>query len=212
MSNGDFRHQEKIARKKELRASKYQISHEIAQELLTLMRRLNTKKGNSYSAVVISDAGLDRQKSDPTIASLVVLPNEIILTAGPFTEADKNAISMRTDVETQELEHFAAHSGLKIAAEKLKASGDKSVLLLIDEMQVSEEFKNAKHQGIRLEGLDVTTRNLRAGVDVTSNHNALHNAVHEASRYSRTRNKTVDVHMSRAELEAIQPSIRLFEP
>lgn len=202
----------------------WKVTTEMAKQLLSIMNKLSgvdhdgdeeiDTRGNNYSCVIIADGGNDPIKNDPTLSTLVILPNEIVMLARPMNEQDKVIFpNPGKSIGSHNVERLSIDAGLSIAAEKLAPQKNTSALIISDCPVAEESIKNSV-LAIRQSPMTLTIRHPNKDANVSPEHKALHMAVHDMCQHVRKRMKSgiIDMHISKQEIEALAKPLSIFRP
>lgn len=160
--------------------------------------------GNAFANIVIADAGIDPQKNDPAITSIVIFPDKVVVSSRPLNEQDKQSMGLlETDVpHIQELEQRAVDNGMDIAL-KHQTSGKTAAILVISDCETVVDSVANANLAIRPHASIPTVRHV-SNENNSSDHRALHALADELCRFSRrSKGPTSDMTFHRKALEDI---------
>ena len=165
---------------------RWELKPESARHMLSIMNEIADPdaKGKTFGSVIIADAGVDPEKNDPAIASIVIFPDKVVVSSRPLNDQDREIMGISTEVpHIQELEQRAVDNGIEIVSQR-QTAGASPTLVITDCETVTNTMFNAKFLAMIPDYTLPTVRHA-AGEDISVAQRALHTLTDELCRYSR---------------------------
>lgn len=165
---------------------RWQLKAESAKQMLSVMDSIahpnDSAKG--FDCVVICDAGIDPQKHDPAITSIVIFADKVVVSSRPLSFQDRKAIkiSATTMPHINELEQYAIENGLSIAATQGCAAKEMATLVITDSEKAMEALGKSP-----ITNRQTVIRHVSNDIN-SQDHRMLHTLADELCRFSRRAN------------------------
>ncbi len=169
---------------------RWQLKPESARHMLSIMNEISDPdaRGNAFGSVIIADAGVDPEKNDPAIASIIIFPDKVVISSRPLNDQDRDIMGISTEVpHIQELEQRAVDNGIEIMSQH-QTKGAIPTLVITDCKTVTNTMFNAKFLAMIPDHTLPTVRHA-AGEDTSVAQRALHALADELCRFSRRSKK-----------------------